>query len=455
MKARWRSAEAKLAKHPPEPLTGEEKLAKDAWEELAGQGLDVEESGGNVIKLSYDVTLADGKTVKKSRAASGTDLELLGAGIKLYDDPQALLNKAAALLDDPDSQAMDPYSALRTQLKTEMEAIQQQGYGRLKGGGDALGIDNALKALPAGEKELTDLVAKATPPVGAAAAATDPKVLAEAARQAKKKAKSLTESLFQPLYKFLNDSMGKAPLMAKDPIKRYQVLAALDWIAAAQSLPATPNEGSDTIINTVFGAGARWRTNGLDFTHGKATFSCSAPSGYKAPTVGAVFTSEQSLAHAVTLLPNRPGWVAPALWVALHAPRDVATMATEAQAAMATLAEKTIELVGNANQTHIAVDDVLTHARMQLTKATDPAEKKKLTEALTAADTALTHLRGLAWPTQTTGEAEVMLSYEQGAMKLYPSQDAYAYNRVGRFLVADEAAYPPQPGEKPNADLKK
>ena len=214
--------------------------------------------------------------------------------------------------------------------------------------------------------------------------------------------------------------------MGKGALRRYQLVAALDWIETFKATLVRPGGNGIGFVGHGYedvagGTGAHLKSSSATADY---TFDLAAPDD--AVTVGDLFSAEKSLAAAVILGVNRPHYVETALWRALNPAGDVKT---EAETHLAALVQ--------------ALDVPAPPGKKSKKKA-----KRTITQADIAGldDAAKAHyetLRRLIWPSAadsaSVNEEQLLAEFERQALPLYKAADARKFRRAERFGTVEAA----------------
>ena len=204
--------------------------------------------------------------------------------------------------------------------------------------------------------------------------------------------------------------------MAKGDLRTYQLVAALDWIEQFKGTIVRPGPS----IAKAVGSGYQDKANGAaaSLTNGNLTLELTAQ---RYATVGKLFTSEKSLAHAVMLGVNRPHYVEASLWRALQPQGDPAREVAACLGQLAALLEQPAPQASSGRRRR-STKRTLASADVQ---AAGPEAQKLLAQ-----------LEGLLWPDRqldAAGQAKLEAEFKNQALKLYSPSDARKYKRERRF----------------------
>jgi hypothetical protein len=214
--------------------------------------------------------------------------------------------------------------------------------------------------------------------------------------------------------------------MAKDDLRTYQLIAALDWIDEMKAKIVMPGY-----------FGGRYVGNGYH-PHGDKTITVKGPVWtveltMPEPhlTVGDICTSEQALAVIADLLPNRPNYVQTAVWRA-GTPSNTDTQITALLAAIDT-AQPAPPAPAAAGKKK---------------KKAKPAPPPTLTEATVVDKKSFATIRELLWPSVAPDDQTLISQFEAAAIELYKSEKkqkgASSYkNRARRLATAHVVDWSP------------
>jgi hypothetical protein len=256
---------------------------------------------------------------------------------------------------------------------------------------------------------------------------------------------------------------GKQGAMAKDALRTYQLVAALDWIKEFKGVIVRPGPGP--IGAQFIGHGykdvaagrkaiLKWKVKPANYT-----IELTAPDNYA--TVGTLFTLEKSLAMAVMLGVNRPHFVETALWRSLNPAGDPKTEAEghlqslvdkqtqpiheqiEILAARATELSRQLKAIKKAKEKHAL------NVQLKSVNQAIASQRKRLTGTITfdqvldSAKESYQALQKLIWPQATAlnaaAEAQLAREFQSQAMQLYKPRDAKKFKREQRFATVEAA----------------
>jgi len=208
--------------------------------------------------------------------------------------------------------------------------------------------------------------------------------------------------------------------MAKDDLRTYQLIAALDWIDEMKAKIVMPGY-----------FGGRYVGNGYS-PHGEKTITLKGavwsveltmPAAHL--TVGGVCTSEQALAVVADLLPNRPNYVQTAVWRA-GSPTNADAQITALLAAIDAAQPAPIPAPAPAGKKK---------------KKAKPTPPPTLTAATVVDKKSFAAIQALLWPSVAPDDSTLISQFEAAAIELYKSEKkqkgASSYkNRARRLATA-------------------
>ncbi|HEY6908339.1 MAG TPA: N-acetylmuramoyl-L-alanine amidase [Myxococcales bacterium] len=199
--------------------------------------------------------------------------------------------------------------------------------------------------------------------------------------------------------------------MAKDALRTYQLIAAVDWIERFRGTIVRPG------VN-----GKQWIQNGYDdpdidgqratLKRGATTFELRVDSHL---TIGEIFTTARELASAVILGVNRPHFVETAAWRTL-APANASALAAQYLSDLAT------ELTSSGQPLPPRVTDA------------------EIDAAGTTAQLIREQIRELIWPIAVPPadqQWKMVHDFRRWALKLYKPADARTFHREQRFSTLE------------------
>ena len=209
--------------------------------------------------------------------------------------------------------------------------------------------------------------------------------------------------------------------MAKDDLRTYQLVAALDWINEMKAMVVMPGAyGKRYVGNAYRSSGAKQVT----LKSARRSLVLTMPSAHL--TVGDACGSEKALAVIADLLPNRPAYVQTAVWRA-ESPADAETQITALLAA--------IEAAQPAPAPPPAPP-----GKKKKKKAAAPAVPS-ITESTVVDKKSFQAIQGLLWPSTAADDDTLISTFEASAVELYKSEKAQkgasSYkNRARRLATA-------------------
>lgn len=227
---------------------------------------------------------------------------------------------------------------------------------------------------------------------------------------------------------------GNSGEMATGALRKYQLVAAKDWVQEFAANPVRPGPSFTSWLGHGYSepkSSPQGVLVNLTYQRGttKYTFDLTAPSG--SATVGSTFPTQKNVALAVTLGANRPHYVEAALWRAL-------TGKDEAKGEVATL-------LG-------AIVDAREKAQPPAADAgkKPKAKPKKSTVAVTADEAAswnaqsqYADLLRIVWPAtkslDAAAEEKMATEFKKEGLALYNKKDAEKYKRWRRFSTVEAA----------------
>jgi hypothetical protein len=201
-------------------------------------------------------------------------------------------------------------------------------------------------------------------------------------------------------------------VMAKDALKTYQLVGALDWLEEMKQKIVRP--GASAVSEGQMGSGYRDVSAGeaATFKVGKRTVKLAAP--VDRATVGDVCATAKGLGAAANLLVNRPAWVELTVWKILAGADPASTVDT---------------LVTQIVSAQDAAE-AKAAAAVPPVPGTKPAGKAKpkppeTIDATNAVDkTNLEALRRLVWPKAVAlSESALLAAFNTQALVLYKAED--------------------------------
>src|SRR6266446_423549 len=224
-------------------------------------------------------------------------------------------------------------------------------------------------------------------------------------------------------------AMGK-----EDILKRYQLVAAKDWIEQFKETVVRPGVvgasldliGNHYKENNAVGTEVTLKWNGKS---GEYTFKLIAPKDHA--TVGSLFTSEKSIAIAVVLGVNRPHYVETALWRALNPkmkPKEWTGALLENLGGY--IESLSTQEATSSKQKGGKKDKPVHKTTTDADVSTWDDEHKEIYESL----------RRIIWPQAgELDETELANEFKRQAMPLYKPADAKKYHRERRFTTVETA----------------
>lgn len=254
---------------------------------------------------------------------------------------------------------------------------------------------------------------------------------------------------------------GQHGAMAKDALRTYQLVAALDWIKEFQGTIIRPGPIGAGFIGHGYQDIAAGRKAMLKWKAKPANYIIELTAPADHATIGTLFTSEKSLAMAVILGVNRPHFVETALWRSLNPTGDPKTAVEEQLRAFVDKQTQPIhEQIKILTVRATALNQQLRGTketkerkalRAELTSVNQAiaSQRKRFTGTITfaqvpdSAKASYQALQKLLWPQATAlnaaAKAQLAREFQRQAMQLYKPSDAKKFKREQRFATVEAA----------------